>query len=269
MDDPRLASSRLHDDVGRLKAQVGLSWSKEAKALGQIGLRDGMSILEVGSGPGFITELLLTGLPHCTVTAVELDPRMCEVARGQLAQQPGDRFEIVQSSILMTDLPDDSFDFALARFVFQHLSAPELALAEILRLLKPGGTVAIVDVDDALGGLVAPHSVAFDVVGQRVRHVQAGQAGDREIGRKLWRHLVAAGFADIALDGLVFHSDELGLTPFLPQYQPARYLPFVVPGGLRLDEWESYRAAYDGFIVSPNAFILQLILLASGRKPTA
>jgi SAM-dependent methyltransferase len=268
MDDPRLASSRLHDDVGRLKAQVGLSWSKEAKALCQIGLRDGMSILEVGSGPGFITELLLTDLPHCTVTAVELDPRMCEVARGQLAEQPGDRFEIVQSSILMTDLPDDSFDFALARFVFQHLSAPDLALVEILRLLKPGGRLAIVDVDDAVGGMLVPGIPAFEVAGRKVRQVQAGRAGDREIGRKLWRQLAGAGFSELGLEVVVFHSDELGLAPFLPQYAPERYRPFVVPGGLTPEEWQSYRAAYDGFIVSPNAFILQLILLASGRKPT-
>src|ERR1700730_11031163 len=128
MDDPRLASARLHADVDRLRAQVVLSWSKEARALVQVGLRDGMSILEVGSGPGFITGLLLAGLPHCTVTAVELDPQMCEFARVHLAGQPGDRFEIVQGSILMTDLADSSFDFALARFMFQHLSAPDLAL---------------------------------------------------------------------------------------------------------------------------------------------
>jgi ubiquinone/menaquinone biosynthesis C-methylase UbiE len=266
-EDLRLASSRLHADVERLKAQVGLSWAKEVKALVQVGLRDGMSILEVGSGPGFITALLLAGLPNCTVTAVELDPRMCDVARAHLAGQPGDRFEIVQGSILMTDLADDSFDFALARFVFQHLSAPDLAMLEILRLLKPGGSIAIVDVDDAVGGLVVPRTTAFDVVGQKVRRVQAGQAGDREIGRKLWRQLAAAGFAELGLDAVVFHSDELGLEAFLPQYAPERYRPFVVPGGLTTDEWECYRSAYADFLVSPEAFILQLILLASGRKP--
>jgi ubiquinone/menaquinone biosynthesis C-methylase UbiE len=267
MDDPRLASSRLHADVERLRAQAGLSWPKEMKALTQLGLRDGMSILEVGGGPGFITDLLLTGLPDSRVTSVELDPVMCDFARGHLADHLGKRFEIVQGSILMTDLPDDAFDFALVRFVVQHLSAPDLALVEILRLLKPGGCIAIVDVDDAVGGLVVPRMAAFDVVGQKVRQVQAGQAGDREIGRKLWRFMAEAGYIDLGLDAVVFHSDELGLQPFLPQYEPERYRSFVLPGGLTTDEWESYRTAFAGFTASPDAFILQLILLASGRKP--
>src|SRR6266852_3277628 len=102
MNDPRLTSSRLHADVERLRAQVELSWAREAIELARLGLRDGMSILEVGSGPGFITEKLLDALPQCTVTAVELDPTMCAVARA-------------------------------------------------LRLLKPGGRVAVVDVDDDRG----------------------------------------------------------------------------------------------------------------------
>jgi ubiquinone/menaquinone biosynthesis C-methylase UbiE len=269
MEHLHLASSRLHADVERLKAQVGLSWSKEVTALVQVGLRDRMSILEVGSGPGFITELLLTGLPNSTVTGVELDPRMCDVARAHLAAQFEERLEIRQASILMTDLPDNSFDFALARFVFQHLSAPDLALREILRVLRPAGSLAILDVDDAAGGMVVPQSAAFDVVGRRMRQVQADRAGDRQIGRKLWRLLADAGYTQLGLQAVVFHSDDLGLEPFLPQYEPERYRPFVVPGGLTPDEWESYRAAYAAFLAAPDAFILQLILLASGKKPVS
>src|ERR1700674_4654124 len=124
MDDPRLASSRLHADVDRLSAQADLSWPREAKALAALGLADGMAILEVGSGPGFITARLLDALPHCTITAVELDPRMCSIARTRLADHLGRRLRIEQMSILNTDLADERFDFAIARYVFQHLSAP-------------------------------------------------------------------------------------------------------------------------------------------------
>lgn len=265
--DPRLASSRLHADLERLRVQAGLSWAKELKGLALVGLRDGMSILEVGSGPGFVTEQLLEAFPNCAVTALELDPDMCAVSRSHLSRQAPERLEIVEGSILMTDFADESFDFALARFVFQHLSAPDLAMSEILRVLKPEGTLAIVDVDDAIGGLVTPQLPAFEVVARRVRQVQAASGGDREVGRALWRRLADAGFSHLALDALVFQSHELGLQAFLPQYDPERYRAFVVPGGLTTDEWDNYRAAYAEFIVSPDAFILQLILLASGRKP--
>jgi len=250
-----------------LRAQADLSWAKEARALAQLGLRDGMSILEVGSGPGFVTERLLEALPHCTVTSVELDPVMCDVARSRLDQYLGDRLQIVQTSILYTDLPDERFDFAFARYVFQHLSAPDLAASELFRLLKSGGRVVVVDIDDDLGGLVVPHIPAFTQMARRVRQVQAGAAGDRLIGRKLWRLLFEAGYVQLGLDVLAFHSDELGLHAFLPQYDPERYLAFILPGGLSADEWEQYRAAYARFLAEPDALIIQLIMLASGTKP--
>ena len=265
MDDPRLASSRLHADISRLRAQATLSWSREIEVLSRLGLRDGMSILEVGSGPGFITELLLRTLPHCSVTAVELDPEMMDVACERLGHD--ERVELVHASILNTDLPHAAFDFALARLVLQHLAAPDLALLEILRVLKPGGMLAVFDIDDAIGGLVSPHMPAFDTIAQRVREVQASRSGDREIGRKLWRLLSAAGYTDVGLEVLVFHSDELGLAPFLAQYRPERYQLFVASGGVTEEELEAYRLAYEEFVKSTDAFIFQLMLLAHGRKP--
>jgi len=267
MSDPRLASARLHADIDRLRAQVSLSWAREASQLARLGLQDGMSILEVGSGPGFVTERLLEALPHCRITSVELDANMCAFARTQLAGYLGGRLEIVQTSILYTGLPEESFDFAFARYVFQHLSAPDLAASEMFQLLKPGGRVAIVDVDDELGGLVVPNIPAFRQLAHRIQQVQASCAGDRQIGRKLWRLLADAGYAQLGLDVLAFHSGELGLDAFLPQYDPERYRALVVPGGLSADEWERYRQAYAQFLAEPDPLILQLIMLASGTKP--
>jgi len=265
--DPRLASARLHADVERLRAQAELSWSREAKALAQLGLQDGMSILEVGSGPGFITERLLEALPHSNVTSVELDPNMCDLARSRLADYLGERLQIVQASILYTDMPAESFDFAIARLVLQHLAAPDLAISEMLRVLKPGGRIAVLDIDDDLGGLIAPNPPSFTQLAHKVRRLQASSAGDREIGRKLWRLLADAGFVQLGLEMVVFHSDDLGLDAFLPQYDPERYRAFVVPGGLTADEWERYREAFAQFVATPDALILQRIMLVYGTKP--
>ena len=46
-------------EIQRLKAQVILSWEKEARTLNRFGLTDGMNVLEAGSGPRFFTERLL------------------------------------------------------------------------------------------------------------------------------------------------------------------------------------------------------------------
>ncbi|HEV7665459.1 MAG TPA: methyltransferase domain-containing protein [Chloroflexota bacterium] len=267
--DPRLASSRLHDDVDRLQAQAALSWPREQAALEALGLRDGMSIVELGSGPGFITEALLTALPNAWITAVELDPRMCAVARDRLPPHVADRVDIVEASALFTGLPDDAFDFVLGRLLFQHLAAPELCASECWRLLRPGGRVAVIDSDDDLGGVVRPRLAVMDALAQRVRQIQALHSGDRHVGRKLWRLLADAGFHDVDLGVIAYHSDELGLEAFLPQYEPERYRRLVAPGLVTADEWASYARAYDEFVAAPEAYILQLLLLASGRKPPA
>src|SRR5215211_4278730 len=64
----------LEKEIERLRGQVMWAWDKEARNLGWFGLRDGMSILEVGSGPGFVTEQLLILYPNSHVTCVEIDP---------------------------------------------------------------------------------------------------------------------------------------------------------------------------------------------------
>lgn len=251
----------------RLEAQAALSWPRELSALKRVGLRDGASILEVGSGPGFITRRLLDEFPRARVTCVELDAEMAAHARALLRSYPEERWDITEGSATFTNLAGDAFDFALARYVFQHLAAPDLAATEILRLLKPGGTLAILDVDDDLGGLVLPHQPAFDVVARKVREAQARAAGDRRIGRKLWRILADAGYENLNLEAVLFHSDELGLEPFLAQYEPGRYRALVGPGGLTIDDWERYRRSYVQLVNTSDAFILQLLMLASGSKP--
>ncbi|MHB8620431.1 MAG: methyltransferase domain-containing protein [Chloroflexota bacterium] len=216
-----------------------------------------------------MTELLLRGLPGSSVTAVELDQAMIDVAAGRLARMGGavGRFAIARQSIMNTDLPDEAFDFALARYVFQHLAAPDMAVEEILRLLKPGGRLAIIDVDDRIGGMMDPPIDGLAAVVEGVRRAQAVRAGNRDLGRALWRMLEGNGFEELALDVVAAHSDELGLDVFLPQLHPDRFLPFVLPEGLTQADWQRYRDGYAAFVASPSPFVMVLILIVSGRKP--
>lgn len=266
MSDPRLASSRLYPDVERLRAQVGLTWEKELALLRQLGLRDGLVLADLGSGPGFVAERLLSALPTAHVTAVDLDPYMAGAARERLAPF-GSRSAVVEASLTSTGLEDDAFDVALARFVFQHLHAPDLAADEMLRLLKPGGLALAIDVDDACAGFVAPGLRALEIIGPKVAALQAAHAGDRFVGRKLWGLMAGAGFAELAVHAIAVSSAEVGLEAFRPQYDPGRYRPFVRPGGLSEQEWQAYAAEAEQFFATPEAFILQVYLAVGGRKP--
>ena len=268
MTDPRLRSARLYPDLERLRAQVELSWDQEAELLRQLGLRDGMSVVDLGSGPGFFAERLLELLPASSVTAVDLDPDMNQAAAELLAPYAG-RLNLVPASVTNTTLDEDAFDFAIARFVFQHVHAPDLAAAEMLHVLKPGGRALVMDVDDACGGFVSPRFPALEAVGPKAAALQAARAGDRCVGRKLWSLLHACGFEQLALRTIAVHSDQAGLDAFRPQYDPWRYLPFIQPGGLSEQEWQAYAADFAAFFAAPDAYILQLHLAVSGVKPAA
>jgi SAM-dependent methyltransferase len=261
--DPRLRSARLHAGIDRLDAQVGLTWAKEARLLTELGLREGMSVLDLGCGPGFFAERLLSAVPALQLTAVDLDPNMAALARARL----GGRAEVLEAAATNLDLLEESFDLAVARFLFQHVHAPDLAAAELFDVLKPGGRAVIIDIDTACGGFVAPSFPELEAVQRGVTAMQATSSGDREIGRKLWAVLASAGFHDLALHAIPVSSDEVGLAAFWPQYGPSRFRPFVGPTGISEDEWSAYAAVAGAFFARPDAYILELYLVVTGIKP--
>lgn len=109
----------MHRDVDspvhRLRAHILLSWEKEARTLAWFGLDDGMSVMELGSGPGFFTEQLFDLLPSSSITAVEIDLVLVERA-GQYLQGKASIHDrsFVQASVMDTGLTDNSFVFMLA-----------------------------------------------------------------------------------------------------------------------------------------------------------
>ncbi len=66
-----MMSGALELEIGRLRSLARMGWEKEARTLRQFGLRDGMKVLEIGSGPGFYTELLATLVPNGSITRFE------------------------------------------------------------------------------------------------------------------------------------------------------------------------------------------------------
>lgn len=84
---------------------------------------------------------------NSSITAVEIDRVLHEKALEYLQDKTGDRVNHVQASVADTGLRANSFDFAIARLLFVHLPDPVAAAREILRILKPGGKLVIIDSD--------------------------------------------------------------------------------------------------------------------------
>ncbi|GIJ70747.1 class I SAM-dependent methyltransferase [Virgisporangium ochraceum] len=96
----------------------------------------GSRLLDIGSGRGAIA--VAAAARGCVVTAVDAAPRM--VSR-LAAAHPG--IDARQMDIHQLDLPDGTYDVATGGFVIHLVAEPVRVLAELHRVLRPGGTVAL------------------------------------------------------------------------------------------------------------------------------
>ncbi len=200
-------------ELTRLQRQATLLIDRELAMLRAVGLRSGCKALEIGCGPGFLTGAIADVAAPGDATGLDTSAELLEAARA-MVQPKHANLHFVEGNAYHTGLADKSFDFVYSRLVYQHLDQPLTALKEAHRIVRPGGKVAIMDVDDGWLTL-EPHCEAFETFTRLAREAQAANGGDRLIGRKLPGLMKQAGFARTELQVLAASSLDLGLATFL------------------------------------------------------
>ncbi|UJF34757.1 class I SAM-dependent methyltransferase [Paenibacillus hexagrammi] len=176
-------ASNIEKELDRLKAQVGLFWDKELKHYKEFGLIDGMSVVEIGSGPGFLSEKILEHFGSVHITMMEIDPLLVDYSKRYLAQKHDTRYDISQGSITETGLPENTFDFAIIRLVLEHLPDPIDAVREIFRILKPGGKAVFVDNDFEMHIITYPQILQLRELYDAYCKSRYSEGGNPRIGR--------------------------------------------------------------------------------------
>jgi len=110
------------------------------------GIVAGQRALDVGCGPGILTEELIARLGADAVAAVDPSPSFVEAARARL---PG--VTVAEASAEALPFPDEAFDATLAQLVVHFMPDPVAGLQEMRRVTRPGGVVAA-SVWDHAGG---------------------------------------------------------------------------------------------------------------------
>ena len=113
--------------------------------LSAVGLQAGWHVLDAGCGSGSFLPLMANLLgPSGHITAIDLTPGMLNRAKAR-AQELGKLVRLCLGDVQRLDFPDHSFDAAVATFVFCSVPNPVLGMQEILRVLKPGGTLLMLE----------------------------------------------------------------------------------------------------------------------------
>jgi phosphatidylethanolamine/phosphatidyl-N-methylethanolamine N-methyltransferase len=128
----------------------GVSGPGRRRAVAAVNALPGRDVLEVGVGTGL-------ALPHYApdkrVTGIDLSREMLERARIRVARERlGNVVGLHEGDAEATGFADDQFDVAVAMFVASVVPNPRLLLAEMRRVVRPGGTLLFVNHFAAAGG---------------------------------------------------------------------------------------------------------------------
>ncbi len=259
-------SSNLDMELNRLKAQVELFWPKEMKHYLEFGLKDRMSLVELGCGPGFLIEKLLQRFPRQHIFGVEIDSFLVDYACKYLAERNFKGYKIIQGSILNTGLDENSFDFAISRLVLEHLPDPIQAVKEVYRILKPGGKVVFIDNDFEMHLATYPHIPELRELYDAYCRSRSAEGGHPRIGRRLPVLLKEGGFSNIDFEIISAHNTILGDEIFFKSEGVGIPTRLVEEGYLTSTLLGKISVQWRNMIKAANHAVVRHLYMAVGEK---
>jgi arsenite methyltransferase len=145
-----VASSMTFDEAAALRVEALYATPDVAAtrvaAFRALDPRPGERIADLGCGPGFMTrELALAVGPSGRVHGLDLSAPMLALARARCAGLPA--VELAEGDMAAVGLPDGSLDAAVALQSLEYVPEVARAVAEVARLLRPGGRAVVLDTD--------------------------------------------------------------------------------------------------------------------------
>ena len=164
----------------------------------------GRVVLEAGCGVGVQTVVLAQRSPDARIVSVDHSESSLALARRSVKAARLTNVEFRSANIFALPFPDESFDDVFVCFVLEHLPNPARALTVLQRVLKPGGTVTVIEGDHGSTYFHPDSPAARDAIQCQVT-LQAEAGGNAHVGRQVYPLMVRAGLADVRVrPGMVY-----------------------------------------------------------------
>jgi ubiquinone/menaquinone biosynthesis C-methylase UbiE len=197
------AEQMAHESMVRtLAAQTEAIWPQELPLYHRYPLPEAPRILDAGCGTGEASRRLAQAFPRASVLGVDIIDASLERARAASARL-GDRIRYEHRTIFDLGLPDASFDLTVNRHVLQSIPHAERAIAELVRVTRPGGWVHLIAEDYGMIHFPGGRFGAHDFWPEIPRRFGAAMGTDLFIGRRAPAILQALGVKGITVDYVV------------------------------------------------------------------
>lgn len=244
------------DSVRALPAVA--EWKERSFAL--MGLRPGAVAADLGCGTGEdVVALTERVLPGGRALGVDASAAMVEEARRRTAGRPG--VEILRGDVRALDLPDGALDACRAERVLLHMGDPAAVVAEMARVLAPGGRAVVADPDWGTLAIDAPDPEA----GRAVAEAAAGRFLSPRAGRSCRRLLIEVGLAGVEVHARTLVTADGGRAEELFALGDAADRA-VAAGLLEAERAAAWRAGVARRAAEGTLLVAMTAFMAAGRR---
>jgi len=271
--DPRNPQAQQMGDESmarNLAHQAQAIWPQEQRLFDRYGLEGPVRILDLGCGTGEITRRLADRYPQATLLGIDI--LESNLARARDMDDGAGRVSYAQGDAFALQCGDASFDLVACRHMSQAVPDFPQVLAEITRVLKPGGWLHLLSEDYGMLHFPATDP-AFDP--DRFWNANAvafmhGIGCDGRIGRHTPALLERAGYSDIALDYVVVDTLRVPRDTFagiIAAWRDGYAEPLAAASGRTPDEVRAdFERMIDAIRTPPDYAVWQVPVI-SGHRP--
>ncbi len=164
-------------------------------------------ILEVACGVGAQTVAMAQRLPACRFVSFDKIPQSVGLAAERVRTAGLQEVHLLTADLFEAPFKPESFDVLFVSYLLEHLPDPLAALISLKTLLRPGGTLLVVEGDHG-SCYFHPDTPEAIRAWKCLIEVQAGLGCDSEIGRRLHPLLQSAGFENVRVSPRMVYADK-------------------------------------------------------------